>query len=48
GFETFSHAKGVLVTSPASPARLLYSPAAAGLVDRAMGVIASRLGRLIH
>ncbi len=48
GFETFSHAKGVLVSSAASPARRLYSPAAAGLVDRAMGVITSRLGRWIR
>jgi coniferyl-aldehyde dehydrogenase len=48
GFETFSHAKGVLVSSPVSPARQLYSPKAAALVDRAMGVITSRLGRLIR
>ncbi len=48
GFETFSHAKGVLVSSPVSVARRLYSPDAGALVDRAMGFVTSRWGRLIR
>jgi acyl-CoA reductase-like NAD-dependent aldehyde dehydrogenase len=48
GFETFSHSKGVLVANPLSPGRAFYAPTAAKLVDRAMGVIASRFGRWLR
>jgi coniferyl-aldehyde dehydrogenase len=48
GFETFSHAKAVMISSPRSPGRDLVTPKAAAMVDRAMGFIASRLGRLLR
>jgi hypothetical protein len=37
-----------VVSSPLSPARQLYSPRAAKLVDRAMGLIVSSVGRFIR
>jgi coniferyl-aldehyde dehydrogenase len=48
GFETFSHPKGVLVSSRLSPGRSLTSPKIGKLLDSAMGFLTSRLGRFIH
>ncbi len=48
GFETFSHPKGVLISSRLSPGRSLTSPKIGKLLDSAMGFLTSRLGRFIH
>jgi coniferyl-aldehyde dehydrogenase len=48
GFETFSHQKGVMVADPLLPTRSLFGPKGAKLVDAAMGLIVSKLGRFIH
>ncbi len=47
GFQTFSHARSVLVSSPLSAARQVLSPPYGKLLDRALGLMTGWVGKLI-
>jgi len=48
GFETFSHLKGVLVAGAFSPSRALFTPNVMKHIDKVMGLLVSKAGRLIR
>ena len=47
GFQTFSHARSVLVSSPLSAARQVMAPPYGKLLDRAVGLMTGWIGKLI-
>jgi hypothetical protein len=48
GFETFSHLKGVLVAGAFSPSRALFTPNVMKHIDKVMGLLVSKAGRLLR